>query len=344
MSIERVLNKYEELMKSDLFLGYEKEFADRMISALSKGYQQGLHEPPLVKVVEDVVNSVNGFVARNPKTQVRLSTKSIFVHGSKSQVEFDFYGQNAQRELCDLIFLVSIVLNGQKYFEKMTLNQFKKDKIEHSTTLWSLDNREQLYLLSRFPSFTGIKGSLVPLKKHSLANYSGCLGSYGFLYAPGDFAFVSATRLSLFLGDKKTLRIEELYGLADNKVSYVLGWAPLPIHPLWYTLFGNCHFCHHVFSFVDEYLKMNIGEPVFMKVGLDNPQSRNFLYELMDAIENKAKKEGDRRTLDFINEFNRFPYEDKNRSDKDPDFDFEGGEIGIIHTIIDLGEWNFKLN
>jgi hypothetical protein len=83
---------------------------------------------------------------------------------------------------------------------------------------------------------------------------------------------------------------------------------------------------------------MNIGEPVFMKVGLDNPQSRNFLYELMDVIENKAKKEGDRRTLDFINEFHRFPYEEKNRSDKDPDFDFEAGEIGIIQTIIDLGE------
>jgi hypothetical protein len=232
------------------------------------------------------------------------------------------------------------VLNGRRYFEKITLNQFKKDMAKHRGISWSLDNEEQLYLLSRFPSFTGVRGSLVPIKKHSLPNHSGCLGSYGLLYKPGDFAFVSATRLSLFAGGKKTLKMAELHDLADDRVTHVFCWAPVLISPLW-NIFGNCHFCQDAFNFVDEYLKMNVGEPVFMMAGMDSPQARSFLQELMSAIESKAKKEGDQGMHDFVKEFRQFPYENEegqDRFDENPDFDFEGGGIGIIHTTIDLGE------
>ena len=333
------MEKNTEAIRSDVFASYEKEFAQRMVSALSKGYLQELHEPPLVEIVEYVVNSVHNFIMRDHKTWFELITKSIFVHGNKSQVEFDFYGQNKQRELCDLIFIVSVVLNGQKYFEKFTLNQFKKEK-RSSRVVWSLSNKEQLYLLSRFPSFRGVKGSLIPMKNYNLSNYSGCLGSYGLLHKPGDFAFVSATRLDSFIGDKKTLKMMELHTLLNNKVKHLFVWCPI-LYPPVGNIFGNCHFSHDVFNFVHEYLRMNIGEPIFMKIGIDNPQARNFLHELMLAIESKARKEKSKRILSFINAFRKFPYVDRkgqNRFNEGVDFDFEGGGIGIIHTTIDLRE------
>lgn len=341
MSMGRVIDKYVEAIMSDVFVDYEKGFAQRVVSALSAGYRQGKKEPPLVQIVEDVVNSVHGFVARNNKTYFELSTKSIFVHGNKSQVEFDFYGQKVQRELCDLVFTISVVLNGRKYFEKITLNQFKKDKTKHRSISWSLDNRAQLYLLSRFPSFKGIRGSLIPSIKHNLPNYSGCLGSYGLLYRLGDFAFVSGTKLGSFIGDKKTLKIAELYDLANGRVSRFFAWFSI-LAPQPWDAFGNCHFCPNVFSFVDQYLRMNIGEPVFMAIGFDNPQARNFVHELMHIIESKAKKENDQRMLDLTNGFHQFSYKngkDPNPSlNENPDFDPEGGGIGIIHTTINLGE------
>lgn len=336
----RVINKYVEAIRSNVFVSYEKDFAQKVISALSQEYNEGSHEPPLVQVVEDVVNSVDSLIARNNRMHFELSTKSVFVHGNKSQVEFDFYGQRKQRELCDLIFIISVVLNSRKYFEKATLNQFKRDKIRHKITSWSLDNREQIYLLSSFPSFWGLKGSLIPIKRYNLPNYSGCLGSYGFLYKPGDFAFVSAPRLSSFIGDKKTLRMTDLYNLADNRMSHIFGYNTIVLSPLW-PILGNCHFCQDISSFLEEYLKMNIGEPVFMIAGWDNPQAKNFLHELMNVIENKAKKTGDQRIFNFINAFRKFPYEIKekrNPSAENLDFAFDGGGIGVIHTTVDLGE------
>jgi len=345
MSIENAINKYLEAVKSDVFVRYEKEFSDRIISAISKGYKLGLNETYLVQIVEAVVNNVNNLTMRN---KFKLDTKSIFIHGNKSQVEFNYYGQNAQREFGDLIFIISVVYNNRKYFEKITINQFKKDKTKSRSISWSISNKKQLYLLSRFPSFKGVTG-LIPKKNYDLPNYSGCLGSYGLLYEPGDFAFVSATRLDSFIGPKNTLKMIELHKLANNRVRYLFDWfpifflfRPLPLLPFgWFPVFGNCHFCHDTSNFVQEYLRMNIGEPIFMKIGMDNPQARSFIHEVMSTIKRKAKKERAQGILNFIDAFLKFPYADKegqNRFNEGVDFDFEGGGIGIIHTIINLGE------
>lgn len=337
MSLERAIDRYIELLRSDIFLSYEKEFAQRIVSALSNGYRQGLMEPPLVQIIENVVNSVEGLIARDPRNNFELTAKSVFVHGSKSQVEFDFYGQRIQRELCDIVFIVSVVLNGRKCFEKVTLNQFKKDKMRHTSAYWDLENREQLYLLSRFPSFRGVGGSVVTPKKHCLANHSGCLGSYGLLYYPGDFAFTSASRLSSFIGDRETLPMTELYGLGDNRASHVFCCTPTFMYPRWHIL-GNSHFCHNVFSFVNEYLRMNIGEPTFMKIGLDSPQAKDLVHEIMNVLRSKARKTGIQRMLDFVSSFGKFPYDNERRLDENSGFDFDDGGIGMILATINLGE------
>jgi len=338
MAIDRALEKYREVTRSDVFVRYEKRFANEIVTALSKGYLQGSDERPLVKIIEDVVNNVRSFSDKSSKPYFELSTQSIFIHGNKSQVKFKYYGNWINSiELGDLIFIVSVVHNGKKHFEKITINQFKREKSQSKSVSWSISNKKQLYLLSKFPPFRGAKG-LVPKRTHYLPNFSGCLGSYGLLHKPGDFAFVSATRFDCFMGDRKTLKMTELYDLIDNTVKPPFYWCNV-FCPLDWHILGNCHFSNDVFDFVHEYLRANIGEPVLMKMGVDNPQVRAFLDQLMSNIESKGKREKSEDMLNFVNEFRRFPYFDirrlnQTKQDREP----EGGGIGIIHTTINLGE------
>jgi len=319
MSIEKALQKYIDVVKSDGFVEYEKKFADRIISALSKGYIRGLHETLLVK---DIVNSVSDFEKVSHQPYFKLFTKSIFIHGQKSLVQFNYYGKRTNSiELGDLIFIISIVYNKRKYFEKVTINQFKKDKSKSRSIVWNITNNKQLYLLSRFPAFIGVKG-LVPKRNCYLPNYSGCLGSYGLLHKPGNFVFVSATRLDSFMGDKKTLKRKELYDLVNARIRHLIHWHNF-LYPAGRYIFNNCHFSNDVFNFVHEYLRMNIGELVSTKIGMDNPQARNFIDELKSIIESKAKKEKSKG---------------QDRFNERVDIGFEDGGIGIIHTTIDLIE------
>lgn len=359
MSVERAVRKYMDVIRSDVFTRYEKEFSRRINSALSRGYLQSLPEPPLVQIVENVVNGVRELTMKDHRIYFELSTKSVFIHGNKSQVEFDYYGQSMQRELADLIFIISVVFNGQKYFEKFTLNQFKKDKSTVKTVSWDISNREQLYLLSRFPTFKGVRGSIIPMREYTLPNYSGCLGSYGLLYNPGDFVFVSATELDPFMGYKNSLKINELYHLIYktgnlaflyfsyfypdiNELLYLMNkfykYYGLKWYFLW-NLFGNYHYASNVFDFAHKYLTVGIGEPIFMKIGIDNSQARVFLHELLSAVKIKAR--GEKDILSFIDGFFRYKYagnESESGFRENIEFDFEGGGIGMIHTIINLGE------
>lgn len=86
---------------------------------------------------------------------------------------------------------------------------------------------------------------------------------------------------------------------------------------------------------------MGIGEPTYMEKRIDNSQTRNFLHELLSAIKFKAEKEANENILNFINEFTKYRYagsSGKGELKRDKEFDQEGGGIGIIHVIINLGE------
>lgn len=339
MSIDRVIEKYAKTVKSDVFVKYEKDFANKMLSALSKNYLKGKDEPSLVRVVEDIVNSVQYLNAKGQRLPFELTTKSIFIHGNKSQVQFSYYGKSTNSvELGDLIFILSVVHNGKKYFEKLTINQFKKDKRKSRIISWNISNKEQLYLLSRFPTFRGVRG-LIPKREYDLPNYSGCLGSYGLIHKPGDFAFVSATRLSSFMGCRKTLKFKELNNLIGVRSNGIPDCCPT-FCPTFWPILGNCHISFDVYQFIDEYLRANVGEPVFAEIGLDNSQARTLLHDLLTALKIKAKREKSKKMLDFVKSFRKFPYADKekNQSNENIDFNPEGGGIGIIHTTIDLIE------
>ena len=372
MSMRTILRRFVEMMENPFFAEYEKDFSRRLCSALANGYRQSYDEPELV---EQMVTSVNSISLSDPTKPLGISTSGVFIHGNKSQVSFDYYGKTVYRELGDLIFIISIVFNGKKYFEKFTINQCKKDKSGSRKITWSLYNKEQLYLLSRFPTFTGSVG-LISKVEHSLENYSGCLGSYGLQHSPGEFVFVAAPRLDSFIGKRRSLDQSHLFDLAyrtgtpSSLLPCYWPYVELPyVEEMFYFMYeyysrynvplpwpflGNHHFAGNIYDFSSKYLTAGIGEPIYAKTGIYNPQARSFLHDLLRASRMKARKERDakpeesRMVLDLVTEYFRYGYANPGRSADDippddagpklTDDDLDAGGIGIIYTIVNLGE------
>jgi hypothetical protein len=334
ISVVEAIWQFESASRSDLFAEYQKDFAKHLTSALSREYLKG--EVKSVRTIEKFVNSVHSLKKRGMGVYgmpFELLTNSIFIHGNKSQVEFDYYGQkNGSIELGDLIFISTVVFERKKYFEKMTINQFKIDSKRKRAIYWTINNKKQLYLLSRFPTFRPVRG-IIPRKEYNLPNQSGCLGSYGLLYRPGDFAFISATRLDSLIGSQRTIRQDELSEHFSGSGRCSLACCPV---------LGDCHLCLDLYSFTNHYLRLNIGEPVFAKEGSYNRQAKSLFNDLIVALQRAAKKEKpDQRIIRFLEFFRRFPYTDDSEQDtftKNSDSPINNGGIGIIHTTIMLGE------
>lgn len=357
--MKKVIKKYLELINTEFFAKYENDFACRIQKGLYEKYNQGVHEPELVSEVEKVINELNGLSTQD--NRFKISTKSIFIHGNRSQVEFKYYGQRVQRELGDLIFILSVFHNGRKYFEKFTISQFKEGDYR---LRWNLSNKEQLYLLSRFPSFKGVNGSIIPQREFYLPNYFGCLGSYNLLYRPGDFIFVSASRLESFIGNRKSLNIIDLSQLWEPPSCYfpylinfdcydieelLYIWRkcwrqgfPIPFFPPYFGgVLGVSHYASNVQDFADKYLRGYIGDLTYSDIGVYNGPAFDFLRELLLAIMRKAQRERKTGVVNFVKEFFSHPYGGNQGGIKEGieiKFDYKGGSFGIIYTLIDLGE------
>jgi hypothetical protein len=193
--------------------------------------------------------------------------------------------------------------------------------------------------LSRFPTFRGVIG-IIPKREYSLTDYSGCLGSFGLLLQPGDFKFVGAPRLDVFLGTGTKLKQQELFDLAYGTERYFLHFL-FPLYRAYFTLnlFGNYHYASNAFDFVHKYLRMSIGEPIFMRIGTCNSQARNFLFELLSAIKRKGERQHLEEATNFALEFLNYGYaidQDQRDFRTDSEFDFDGGGLGFVHTMINL--------
>jgi len=357
MPIDKVVEKYLQIINTEHFAKYEKDFAFKVQIGLKEGYSLGLNEINMVSIIERIVNNLNGLSISDKR--FKISTKSIFIHGNESKVEFEYYGDKLQRELGDLIFILSVIYNRKKYFEKFTISQFKKanDKLR-----WDLGNKQQLYLLSRFPTFQGISGSIVPMREFNLPNYSGCLGSYNLLYKPGDFIFVSAAQLESFIRNRRFIDIVNIYKLLETPISYFTCPIPFDLHNIeeffyiYKKLFRHCttiqffpsyfigilgssRSASNIYDFVDKYLRGCIGELTYSDIGIYNTPAFDFLCELFAAIMRKGQKEKKAEFMNFVNEFFEHPYGgNKEGMRQGIEFDYEGGGIGIIYTSINLGE------
>lgn len=325
---EAAIQGFISAVSSESFVRYQKQFADGIVSGLSEGYANNLNEP---KLVECLINHINGQDLLSDDVPLELSTRSIFIHGNRSQVEFDYYDELVRRELGDMIFIISLVLDGKKQFEKFTINQFKKENPKTARPAWDISNQAQLYLLARFPAFSGVAGSLVPEHDHRLPNYSGCLGSYGLLFKPGNFMFTSAPFLAALLNHRKTINIENIAALRLAEVE-PLG-RPCPRRAnLLRPPFGNYCLAYDASDFSYKYLTLGLGEPTFMAQGRYNRQAKRFLDQLISTVKSKG---------DAASEFaKRFTSSrdtgESSLNPPSPNLKINGGGIGIVHTIINL--------
>lgn len=364
------IKKYVEITNEDSFIRHWKKLSERLMEGIQGSYSD--REENIVKIIENIINSVDHF--ESPGHRFDIFTNSIFIHGNKSQVEFDYYRKSTQRELGDIIFILSVVYNGRKYFEKITINQVKKLKEDYKWSFNKKDkkgkypDREQLYLLSRFPTFKGVKNSLITSKEYNLPNNSGCLGTHGFLYNPGDFALISSKELELIIisSKKKSLWLCDLLGFGKKVMVYpccifrdtkecinilhVL--IPCLTEYLKYFPFvcdlpilGNDCISYNSYDFSKKYLLGHIGELIYAKKLPHNRPVFQFLQDLLNAIRRRAEREHAKNVSNFISSFysynygDNYNYGDSDRSDEGyEEGDYEGGGIGIIHTTVNLGE------
>ena len=320
----RCIKKYIDVVDTESFVKHWKKLAHGLILGIQERYQKGDYEPNIVELIKSIVNNIGSFETKD--SEIKISTNSVFVHGNKSQVEFEYYGRKTQRELGDIIFILSVVYNGKKYFEKMTITQVKKSN-KANWNLSSNSAKEQLYLLSKFPKFRGVSNSLIPRKEYNLPNYSGCLGTHGLLYYPGDFALVSSNMLDIILRNKKQLKLEDLLLYSGREYYLNLHYRCSKFYPLMCIspVLGNSCIAYNAYEFSDKYLRGCIGEMVYSKDFHYNHHAFQFLQDLFSVMRKKAKKEnlkGDQGNEGYI-EFN---------------YEGEGGGMGIIHTTINLGE------
>ncbi|WP_146767120.1 hypothetical protein [Paenibacillus sp. YN15] len=342
-------------MNSEPFLRYQKYFAQRLAGALVSGYLgKGSTEPKLVKIIEHIVQNLDGFHTKGTidPYSFEISTNALFIHGNKSQVTFDCYGRQVQRELGDLIFIVSLVFQNAKYVEKVTINQFKKAKEQTRIRSWDIRNKEQLYLLSKFPEFQGVQGSYFSGPTYLLPNISGCLGSYGLLHAPGDFVFIGAELLDSFINPRKSAILQEthLSSLQPSSVSYLapcldvqsrnvlMNYVFETPELLSLEMFYSHRFAYDLFDFSKKYLALGIGEPVHMIANFGNQLVKTFLGDLLGQLYSSCIFEEDKPVRNFIENFYTHPYSGDERKYLNTDSYCVGGlgSVGIIHTEINI--------
>jgi len=91
------IKKYVEVMNDEKFIAHWKNLSTKLLMGIRNGYIENYREENIVKTIENIVNSIKRFKTQDRKFSI--STNSIFIHGHKSQVEFEYYGSATQREL-----------------------------------------------------------------------------------------------------------------------------------------------------------------------------------------------------------------------------------------------------
>ncbi|GAB4208481.1 MAG: hypothetical protein Fur0023_20080 [Bacteroidia bacterium] len=367
IDIINCIENYIKITNDAVFIEHSKILSERLIEGIRKGYSSNEKEPSIVKTVERIINSVGsinsiGSSVGSNNQKFSIFSESIFIHGIKSQVEFKYYGKKTKRELGDIIFILSVVYNNKKYFEKMTINQVKKSQ----NASWSFSSRsaeEQLYLLSRFPEFEGVEGSLIPLEKYNLFNNSGCLGTHGLLYGPGDFALISSKVLEILLSSKKTIGLYDFprldikcmrlmdcpclrlsydikehidifheiihYYLRSYKYKYLPFVCNLPI-------LGNDCIAYNIYDFSEKYLQGRIGELIYADKLIYNESACKLLDDILKNVKRKPNIKNN-----INSSYSYSCGNSKNGGDDgvNENFDYDnGGGIGIIHTTVNLRE------
>ncbi|MDG6980894.1 MAG: hypothetical protein JRN51_07240 [Nitrososphaerota archaeon] len=328
-----VFQRFAEAIESDAFVAFEEQFAERMRTAINKGYARGKDEPEIVEAVSSGVNSF-GSLAPEHGPGFRIVPESAYIHGFRSQVKFQYRGSTSQCELGDVVYILSITHGGRVFFERATFNQVKKaDK--HLT--WHV-KPEQLFLLTSFPTFRGVAGSWISPDPHNWPNLTGCLGSYGLIY-DSDFLFVNARDLLRYLGLKKQLNL--------NQAMRIDWWPPFArwlgfLHAPWDGLGASEYrFAANAAEFSRRFLRFGIGEILFIPPGaFDNPQARSMKKDLRRGIKSLWDSEHWDNKVESLWKSLSLPYVGQDPPDDGEPYpvpeDPDGPGTGVVHIRIEV--------
>ena len=331
----------------DSFIEEEKHVSSTIQSALSEVYLNDGDEVELVKRTIETLNSSRSY---------HFKLESTFIHGNKSQIEFQYYGKKAKKELGDLLIVSTLTRRGTPLLQKLTIIQAKKDTRKLCT--WEID-KEQLFFLSNWPEFSGVKG-IFPKRLMAIPDYSGCLGSYYLYRAPGDFVFISARNLETLLGSKKrvtfdnlllnqseiknhsqaglsslnllsSLHLEELSYIYEKYLyrlyerGYPFQLFPHNIDSTSHVLQNVC-FCKNVNDSISNFARLNIGEPIYVKDAVI--PVNDFGYRMLNTIVRYVTRK-DQGALGLLRSFNAdAPILEE--------LDMEGTSVDIIHTVTEV--------
>jgi len=335
--------EFAKASRSDTFVRDEKKVCGALQGALAAVY---LDDGDEGKLVERTIESLNS----NHGRHFRL--ESMFTHGNRSKVVFDYYGMKPKKELGDLIVVSTLTNRGTPILQKLTIVQAKRDTTRPYA--WGID-KEQLFFLSNWPEFEGVMG-IFPKRKLVIPDYSGCLGSYYLYREPGDFVFVSAKELEKSLGSRKRITFDKLLAAqAEIDNVYFPSGGPLAfpfVHPKEAFIFfeeyyhhfmrgglippfgfpwgdnasqvlRNVHFAKSINDAIAHFSRLNVGEPVF---ALDSAVPVNDLaYRLLNTVIRyvvRTEQGGLRQLIEFNADAPFFE-----------EADFEGISVGIVHTI-----------
>jgi hypothetical protein len=199
---------FDELLATPESQHWQWDLALQMRKAVEHVYAT---DPDEVQSVEAMVRAASGRAAvalpGSPGTKVEV--ESAFLHGPRSQVEFEVGGEHHQCELADLLVLGSLAQDEKLVGQRVCFIQAKRASKAgaQSPSRYGIDPW-QLALLRAFPEFTGVSGVFEAQSLH-LRNRTGMLGAYGLLSEPGEFSIVSARIVDSVLGGRRSVAAKE---------------------------------------------------------------------------------------------------------------------------------------
>jgi len=339
--------EFSKATTENAFIAEEKEICSAIQTVLANVYLNDGDEVELVKKTIETLNSSRGY---------HFNLESAFIHGNRSQIEFQYYGKKATKELGDLLIVSTMTRRGAPLLQKLTIIQAKRDTKKACT--WGID-KEQLFFLSNWPQFSGIKG-IFPKRSLAIPDHSGCLGSYYLYREPGDFVFISARELELVLGSQKRIAFDDLLkSQTDIKSHRQILHNSLPIsslvnyEELYYILekylyryykmgrpfpffshiidsasqiLQNVYFCKNVNDSISNFARLNIGEPIYSVESII--PVNDLAYRILNTIVRYVMRM-DEGALGRLRSFNAdAPYLEE--------LDMKGVRVGIIHSVTEV--------
>ena len=271
-----------------------------------------------VSLVKEHVRIVGGATIKT--ADWNLTVHSCYAHGSRSTVEFRYYGKEVARELADVVYV--FFFDDKKLGEQYVTVSFSQYKLAKNGSL-RLDEsgKQQLFLLSRFPRFRPKGRFLAGSRDYLFINATSCLGTHVVVDNAGEIVALSSKALSAYFkpGPRKSGRISgssvPLVELASDRRIVSPSWSEawwyfdavvdcrckcydrhgsyylraLPMLESMYSYTNGCH-AVDIRSFLRGILLGRWGEPIPLKLRDGKASEKDFDVELISFIHDLVGK------------------------------------------------------